>query len=319
MRIAVVIPFYNGDRFIQPCLESVLSGNIELAAIYVVNNSSVPTGIHQLYPNHRVIRIIDCKPSIGFGRANNIGASFAIKENMEIIVFLNQDTIVLKDTIANLISPFTYDSKMALSVPVIYRYDDENSIEEEFFKMYMNPIHKLRSDLSLKGILEKYYEISHAVSGACVAVRSTDILELGLFEPEIYMYGEDVDLFTRYKSYNKKAVLVTNSKVRHLHSHLLAKGDDLIKIKTYIHRFTPYSIWKWPAKSIVKRVWSLFAWLCREYATVLNKMQFLIFKEFVKTDVSLPYRLLKISKHRNIDILKSDIENQVRADILSSS
>lgn len=286
MRVAVVIPFYNGDVMIRPCVESLLSGTYPLQAIYIVNNSTLPTQVAHFFSDNPLVQVLDTQPGIGFGRANNVGAYKAIAAGAELVVTLNQDAHVFSDTIAALVQPFVSDAGIALAAPLICTYEAPYLLSDTYLKMYLAPMTELLSDVFLAPVLKPYYHIPHAVSGACMAIRTSAIQALGLFDPLIHMYGEDVELFGRYKGRGYGVVLVPAAKVAHAHGHALAQGQAWQRIKQQIHRHTPYSIWTSPGVALLGRIRALCVYLLREYASAAFKGKILLLAGFLAEDLS---------------------------------
>ncbi len=314
MCISIVIPFYNDEDVIFPCVNSILKAQLKINKIYIINNSSIQTKIQDIFKKESSVVIVNCKPSIGFGRACNIGAFYAMKDGAEIIIFLNQDTIVYPHSLKELIYPFEENNNISICVPLICSYENINIIEKSYLKMYIAPLHEMISD-AIKGFkLKPYYEVKHAISGSCLAIRSKDISNLGLFDPMIWMYGEDVDLFLRYKSQGKKSVIVPSSYVSHAHSHVSSKGRKLDKIKYNIHKNIPYSIFKSQSKSGLIQLKQLLVFILKDYAWALNKLRIKLIIDFILIDITLPLRIFRSLKHRNIEKLKADIMHTLEKD-----
>jgi GT2 family glycosyltransferase len=314
MRVSVVIPFYNGDDIILPCITSILNGHLKPDKIYIINNSSTSTKIHSLFDVELSISVIDCKSSIGFGRACNIGAFHAINDGFDIVIFLNQDTIVYNNSIEELISPLKNQSSISICVPLICNYENNHRLEETYYKMYVAPIHEMVSDSITRSILKPFYEIKHAISGACLAIRSNDIKQLGLFNPMIWMYGEDTELFSRYISHSKKSVIVPSSIISHAHSHAVASGNNLYRIKRNIHKNTPYSIWNVSVYSLSDKVKKLIIFIIKDYGSAINKKHWKLIFDFIVTDLTLPFRILKFKKYQDVEVLKAEIKKKVVED-----
>ena len=91
--VAVVIPFFNGSKFIARSLQSAVNQTTPASEIIVVNDGSRPEEaefLHQLAKNYS-IKIID-KPNGGQGSARNAGVAAS---TAEYICFLDQDDFFL--------------------------------------------------------------------------------------------------------------------------------------------------------------------------------------------------------------------------------
>ncbi|MCC6410309.1 MAG: glycosyltransferase family 2 protein [Saprospiraceae bacterium] len=314
MRLAVVIPFYNAVDWLRICVDSLLQSSLLPESIYIVNNSTIQVDLSGFAVKDRVY-ILEDNPAIGFGRANNLGTQAAINTGAEVVVILNQDAQVHEKALERLADALLNHPEVAIAAPLVFNYDaDWKRIDDTYLKMYLTPVPDLLSDFICNNPLKPVYPLKHAVSGSCMAIRSSVIQTLGLFEPAISMYGEDVDLFQRYACYGHQTVLVPSSKVAHKHGHASSEGRELRKIRTLIHRHTPYALWKNPVKPLLKRVTSILSFLAADYAGALAKGKIATILAFLWTDGSLPFRLISINSRRNPEVLKKAIFEQCLKD-----
>jgi GT2 family glycosyltransferase len=226
MRVAIIIPFYNGDEYIEKCLDSIQANDNSNVSIYIINNSDRATKVHSYLQRYKMLRIIDTKPRIGFSGANNIGANIAIAEGAEIIVSLNQDTILAKNCLEKLLLPLLSNQQIAIVAPITHRYDFK-CIDERFIKYYLSQCPELFCD-ALSGSIKDLYLVEK-VSGACLAIRTETIRDYGYFDPLYFMYSEDDDLCRRIR-YGKGCICIAPSaKVAHLHSNRMENCDHVDK------------------------------------------------------------------------------------------
>lgn len=314
MRLAVVIPFYNAVDWLRICVDSLLLSSRLPECIYIVNNSTVDVDLSSFEAMGQVF-VLQAQPAIGFGRANNLGTQAATAAGAEVVVILNQDAKVHERALETLVDALSNHPEVAIAAPLVFNYDaDWKRIDDTYLKMYLAPVPDLLSDFICKNPIRSVYPLKHAVSGSCMAIRTSVIQTLGLFEPAISMYGEDVDLFQRYTCYGHQTVLVPASRVAHKHGHASSKGRELRKIRTQIHRHTPYALWKNPIKPLSKRLTSILTYLAADYAGALARGMGTTAWAFLWTDLSLPFRLLSINGRRNPEVLKKAISKQCLKD-----
>lgn len=104
-KISVIIPCYNAEKYIDECLNSVLSQNFpqDLLEIIVINDASTDNTLSILqeyelqYPDN--ILLINCEQNVGQGAARNIGIEYA---SGEYISFVDADDYVEKDFLRTL-------------------------------------------------------------------------------------------------------------------------------------------------------------------------------------------------------------------------
>lgn len=298
MKVIAVIPYYNEYEQLQACVESLLASTPKLEGIYIIDNSTQETQAESLCTKDDSIKYFRTKAAIGFGAANNYGAKKAIEAGADIILIVNQDSLVFPDSVSALVEPLTTGTAV-MSTPLVYEYDQKELVfSRAYVKMYLQYLPELLSDLSL-GKTQSEYELRDTFCGAFIAVKTDAIRELGLFHPLIDMYGEDVEIFQRYRLNNKKVVIVPSSKVCHMHSNASAVGEKRDKVDLLIHKNTVVSIFLNTKNSflICLKNWIINA--IRDYLKALNQGKWEQCIKYLATDVEILFsRISKIWSQR---------------------
>lgn len=207
-----MIPFYNGDEYIDSCLKSLDVGSGAGIKKIIVNNSDKPTGIHRIAASYKNVTVIDTEPRMGFGRACNEGAAAAILQGAEYVVFLNQDSIAGEDLVAKLIRPFKESLELVITAPIQYEYSF-SAIQSWFSRWYASTCPDLFSD-AMRQQIEPQCRLD-CVNAACIAVRSSFIQAFGLFDPVYFMYWEDNDLCRKVRYLGYEIALIPEAKIAH--------------------------------------------------------------------------------------------------------
>ncbi|WP_228551921.1 glycosyltransferase family 2 protein [Paenibacillus sp. B01] len=190
----IVLVTYNSEKWISNCLDAISSSTYPAECIYitVVDNGSTDNTafILKKYQNEKLkqFQILFQKENLGFGKANNVGVRHT---SQELVFFLNIDTEVAPDAIAELMNA------VQTSSPDVALWESRQ-FPYEHPKRY-NPV---------------TLDVSWA-SGACMLVRRDAFLEIGMFDENIFMYGEDVDLSWRLRHKGYKLRYVPKSVVFH--------------------------------------------------------------------------------------------------------
>ena len=90
MEVTVVIPNYNGLRFLEDCLSSLEAQSCP-AHILVVDNGSTDGSQAWIRKNHPKVEVVCLKENTGFSKAVNIGIQ---KAATPYVILLNNDTKV---------------------------------------------------------------------------------------------------------------------------------------------------------------------------------------------------------------------------------
>lgn len=223
MRIlaSIIVLGYNGREFLEDCLSSVLdqdSPSTQYEVLYVDNGSrdGSATLVKDRFPQ---VQVVELERNHGYAEGNNIG--FRLTQG-EFIVFLNQDTVVHRSWLRELIEGLqSSPDVMAGHANIIHPWYPEYSGLAQ------------RADVSVTYTPEltrfgyvRYLRLGHVelptdvlfLSGASLIVRRQVIDELGyVFDPDFLAYAEDMDLGLRIRALGYRGVVVPKAVVYHKH------------------------------------------------------------------------------------------------------
>lgn len=226
MDVSIILVSYNTKDLTRDCLNSVYEQTKDIEfEIFVVDNNShdgSPEMIEKEFPNVRLIKNPDNK---GFGAANNI----AIRESKAKYVFcLNTDTILLNNAVkilydymesnpdAGACGGQLFDKNMGLmdsagNYPTFWRtiftYLGLRKLFPNIWENYLTPAKKCT-----------YEEPTpvQSIIGADLFLRKSVLDEIGLFDENIFMYGEESDLCFRITRSGRNVMFVPDSKIIHI-------------------------------------------------------------------------------------------------------
>lgn len=212
MKISVVIVTFNGIKWIEDCVNSILESTI-LPEIIVVDNSSTDNTKHFLKSNYsQKIKLIESKENLGFGRANNLGISLALELDSDFIFLLNQDTVIQKDTVEKLLEVSSKNLEFGIISPI--HSDGSGSLDESFL-YYINRQGKdLISDSILNNEMKEIYEVEMINAAAWFMPKKTFEI-VGGFDPMFFLYGEDDNFCQRVLYHNLKIGITPKTVIIH--------------------------------------------------------------------------------------------------------
>ena len=132
-KIFSIIVTYNGARWIERCLHQLFESDLTTEVIVVDNASSDNT--LELVSAFRNIHLIKNKENTGFGQANNLGITLAMKEGADFIFLLNQDAYVFSDTVLKLTEALKHNPGFGLLSPLQLEVTGKNI--EPIFKNFL--------------------------------------------------------------------------------------------------------------------------------------------------------------------------------------
>ncbi|MBN2485924.1 MAG: glycosyltransferase family 2 protein [Bacteroidales bacterium] len=204
MKIFAIIVAYNGMQWYKKCFDSIAGADIPISIVVIDNNSTdgTPGYIKQHYPH---IKLFEFKENLGFARGNNIGLRYALDNNADYVLLLNQDAwLNEKNTISGLIAILENHPEFGILSP-LQLYAGMNKIEQEVlmhFARQAKTANDFFSDLYFNRVKD-VYEVPFACA-ACWLMPIKTIRALGGFDPLFFHYGEDDNYIHRLKYFGFK-------------------------------------------------------------------------------------------------------------------
>lgn len=228
-KVAVVVLHFNGEKDTLECLQTLsnLSAEDCRLLIIVVDNGS--TAASKAVISNFQVRLIRNEENLGFAGGNNVGIKYALDWAADYILILNNDTLVDKNLIDELLKVANSDEKIGIVVPKIYfakgyefhkdRYKNQNLGKVIWYAGgimdWENVIGKHRGvDEIDRGQYDKIGETDFA-TGCCMLVKKEVFETLGLFDKKYFLYYEDSDLSVRAKKAGYKIMYVPKAIIWH--------------------------------------------------------------------------------------------------------
>lgn len=198
--VYTIIVTYNGAKWIKKCIESLLLSDLSTKIVLIDNNSSDDT-VAFVSTNFPSVVVLENKLNLGFGKANNLGISFALKNNADYVFLLNQDAYINKATLNDLVTLSIQNPNYGIISPIQFNYEGDDL--EEYFKTFIknNAALNLFTDVVLKKEIDKLYEVPF-IQAAVWLLPAKTIYEVGGFDPIFFHYGEDDNYCQRMKYHN---------------------------------------------------------------------------------------------------------------------
>ncbi|MBS1754934.1 MAG: glycosyltransferase [Ferruginibacter sp.] len=236
MLLSVIIVNYNVKYFLEQCLHSVQKAcsNIEAEIIVADNNSNDGSKdfLPALFPN---VNFIWNATNIGFAKANNQALAAA---KGKFILYLNPDTILPEDVIDKCLNFFEQHTNAGgLGIKMI---DGSGKFLKESKRAFPSP---LTSFFKLSGMAMLFskskffarYHLGHlpenethevdVLAGAFMMMPKKILDEVGDFDEQFFMYGEDVDLSYRIQKAGYKNYYFADSTIIHFKGESTKRGS----------------------------------------------------------------------------------------------
>ncbi|MCC6453670.1 MAG: glycosyltransferase family 2 protein [Caldilineaceae bacterium] len=211
---SVIIPVWNGIDDLPACLSALADQSHTTLEIIAVDNASTDGSAHWIATYHPSVRLICNNENRGFGDACNTGMAQA---GGDILVLLNQDTIVERGWLAALVSVLEENSDIGIAGSKALYPDGTIQHAGGVIDVRGASTH-LGYRQEDKGQFDHLADVEY-VTGASLALRRTLYEQIGGFDPGFSpAYLEDVDLCWRARAagwrvvYAPQSVLVHNER-----------------------------------------------------------------------------------------------------------
>ncbi len=241
--LSIIIVNYNVKYFLRQCLQSIYKTNFtqELEVI-VVDNDSKDGSIEMIKNDFSEVQLIANQENVGFSKANNQGIALATQAYT---LILNPDTILQEDTLERCYALMEEDSSIgAVGVRMV---DGSGNYLPESKRGFPTPLSALFKMSGLAKIFPSskilnHYYLGHlnpdvvnevdVLTGAFMFCKTALLKEIGGFDEDYFMYGEDIELSFQIKQSGHKLIYLPDTQIIHF------KGESTKKLTSrYLKSF----------------------------------------------------------------------------------
>lgn len=218
-QLAIVLVNWNSFELTKDTLESLQQTTYRNYDCIVVDNGSVDGSgdlIEKAFPNCIVLKSGTNK---GFTGGNNIGINYAIDNNYEFIMLLNNDVAVEPNFLEPLIERLNQDLTIGAVQPLIYFHHDRGLIWNA--GSTYNPLLGICATPNYNQKDPEHFFISKEkkidwITGCAFMIRASVLKEVGMLKEAFFIYYEDVDLSFRIKAAGHQLSYVPKSVIYHI-------------------------------------------------------------------------------------------------------
>ena len=213
MDISVIIVNYNTYDLTSACIQSIIDHTDGLSYEIIVIDNASTNGSKKRFEIDTRIKYIYSDKNGGFGYGNNLGIAVA---KGDYFFLLNSDTLLLNNAIGEF---FKYaKSHNPKTIYGCYLQGDDGSYRSSFFyfpaftiKNFLKRIvkpHNYQPDYTNREV--------ECICGADMFIPRQAIEEAGVFDDNIFLYGEEGELQYRMMKKGYKRMLINLPKIVHL-------------------------------------------------------------------------------------------------------
>jgi GT2 family glycosyltransferase len=265
-KVAIIILNWNGWKNTIECLESLYQihypnyeiilidndskdGSVEKIQEYAVGELKVESSFFQYDSSTKPLKLIKSannhlpkevfskelvlvgnKVNLGFAQGTNIGLQIAQKQQVDYVLLLNNDIVVDRRFLSELIEAAEESPQIGILGPTIYYYDRPSTVDFA------------GEDITLWRVKGKEYRTISKnprevdkIEGSCMLIRKSLLDKIGLLYPKFWAYWEETDLCFRAKKAGFKVVYLPKSEVWHKVASSLGGENNSLR-QYYLNR-----------------------------------------------------------------------------------
>jgi len=200
--VSVIILNFNGKRFLEDCIRSVLAQTYADFELIFFDNNSIDGSVKFVKENFKDdrIKILESIENLGFAGGNNEALKHA---SNDLIVLLNNDTIVDKDWLMHLVNAVKGGNTVASSFVIT------KGIDEKYYRTNGSVSFMMYNIMNIfENIEDEFYP-----NGCSLIFRKSEIGEP--FDSDYFYYSEDLYLGLKARFMGMKIKFVKESVVHH--------------------------------------------------------------------------------------------------------
>ncbi len=257
--VSVVVPNWNGRRWLPGCLAAIADQDQAPLEVLVIDNGSEDDSIEYLRSVHREVRLIELDENTGFAHAANRGIEAA---RGELVALVNTDVVLAPDWLGRMSAALAHEPAAASVACKMLALDQPDHVYDAGDVLRRDGACEQRGRF---GRDDGRWDQSGEVFGACAGAamyRRDAVLALGGFDERYFAYLEDVDLSLRLRlagwrcRYEPAVALHAGGGSSHQlpggHEYLVTRNTLVLVAKAFPARWLPHIAyrqagWAWHA------------------------------------------------------------------------
>jgi GT2 family glycosyltransferase len=221
-KVSVIVLNWNGQQYLERCLSALAAQTYPSYEVILADNGSSDGSVAFVAERFPRVRIVQNGANLGFAAGNNAGIRAS---RGAYVATLNNDTQVEPGWLAALVAALESDPGVGLCASKMLRWGSEGLIDSAGVCVDVLgwAWDRRAGQRDEAGPAEREpLELFGACAGAALYRRAM-LDQIGLFDPDFFIYLEDVDLAWRAQAAGWRCLYVPQAVVYHVHAGTVAE------------------------------------------------------------------------------------------------
>jgi len=292
--VSVIVLSYNGEKWLENCLNSLVQNTYSNFNILVIDNCSLDNSVDIIKKYLPNVELILNDRNIGFAAGMNKGILYALSRQAEFVFLLNQDTVVDPNCLEELVKVARQNPRTGILAPVQFRYGSDQ-LHATFQKWLALNVGD--SDLESLQRQDKTLFVVKEVLGPAMLISRKAIEAVGTFDPYYFANFEETDLCRRLRFHGFFNALCPQAFFWH-DENLFDESKEIPMMRSHV-----IFCLKDPYKNEVYRFLLAAAVSLKNLSRIIFKKKYYLLKNSIKSlfEVFINIRLINKRRYQEIN------------------
>lgn len=227
-KVVIILVNWNSVDLTIECVRSLRAMDYPNHEIIIIDNASNDGSVNTLKSKCPTIRLFVNDSNLGFARGSNIGIRYALDNNADYILLLNNDTEVDPHFLSELVEAAEADPRIGIAGSKIYYFSEPRRLwyAGGSVNLWKGDTRHIGENELDAGQYDEAKDTDY-VSGCAMLIKRKVLDDIGLLDERMFLYYEDSDYCMRARKHGYRVVYVPSSIVWHKVSSTAGKVKEL--------------------------------------------------------------------------------------------
>lgn len=230
-KVSIITLNWNRKEDTIECVNSLLNLEYPDYEIVVVDNGSTDGSAESFKKTFLDITVIENKKNLGYALGFNTGIEYALEQNVKYVLILNNDTVINKNALKELVKVAESDPQIGFVSGKVYDYTEPNKLQVvgKIIDFNIGSVRNVGGGEIDHGQYDEIKEYKF-LDDIFWLVRTEVFRKVGMYDSNFFLIFEETDLCARANKYFK-LVYTPHAKIWHKKSQ--SSGGAGNPINTY--------------------------------------------------------------------------------------